>query len=149
MRVQDNNKLYFPVKSITIIVGQPPSNSISQLKRELVKNARSIPSNLGGGNTGNLLLVLSAPTFLALPGTNPVVRPAHPGQLVIPANSIAAQISTMERQHKEAETAFFTFDAVEKALLAQVEEALDLMHVAPIINHDTQSFEIPLNDFLS
>ena len=43
----------------------------------------------------------------------------------------------------------FTFDAVEKALIAQVEEAFDHMHVAPIMNQDTQSFEMPLNDVMS
>ena len=63
-----------------------------------------------------------------------MVRPNHPGQLTIPANTTAAQTATLERQHKESETAFFTFDAVEKALLAQVEESVDQIHLQPIIS---------------
>ena len=149
MSLTDYNKIYFPVKNISKIVGQPTSETVTQLKRELIKNARSVPSNLGGGNNGHLFLVLPEQAFLALPGTTPVVRPNHPGQLTIPANATAAQIATLERQHKESETAFFTFDAVEKALLAQVEEAVDQMHLLPIINQDTQSFEMPLRDVMT
>ena len=48
-------KLFFPVKTVTTIVGQPTIDSIAKLKRELTKNAKSVSSTLGGVTCLSLL----------------------------------------------------------------------------------------------
>ena len=77
----DYTKLFFPVKNITKIVGQPTSDSIAALKKEITKNTTSVTSILGGTRHGQLFLVLSPVDFHAIPGTLPVIRPNHPGPL--------------------------------------------------------------------
>lgn len=146
----DYNKLFFPVKEITKIVGQPTLDSIANLKRELTKNAKSVTSTLGGGQHGHIFLVLTAHEFGSIPGTVPVNRPVHPGPLPqIPAGATAAQISAAERAHQESINLFDRFTGVELALLAQVEEAIEPIYLSPIINEQTQSLDRDLSAVLA
>jgi hypothetical protein len=146
----DYNKLFFPVKTVTTIVGQPTIDSIAKLKRELTKNAKSVSSTLGGAQHGHIFLVLSPNEFTGIPGTLPVTRTVHPGPLPqIPAGATAAQISAAERAHQEAVNQFDRFTGVELALLAQVEAAIEPIYLSPIINDQTQSLDRNLSDVLT
>ena len=145
----DYTKLFFPVKNITKIVGQPTSDSIAALKKEITKNSTSVTSILGGARHGHLFLVLSPVNFNAIPGTIPVVRPNHPGPLVIPVPSTAAQIAHLERIHKDASNLFDRVTGVETALLAQLEEAIEPIYLSPIVNIQTQSLDRSLHEVLA
>ena len=145
----DYNKLFFPVKTVSTIVGQPTTDSIAKLKKELTKNAKSVNSTLGGALHGHVFLVLPTTEFAAIPGTQPVLRPVHPGQLVLPIGATAAQISSLERTHKDSVNLFDKYTGVELALLAQVEQAIEPIYLSPIINEATQSLDRNLSGVLT
>lgn len=145
----DYNKLFFPVKTVSTIVGQPTTDSVAKLKRELTKNAKSVTSTLGGAIHGHIFLVLPTTEFTAIPGTLPVTRPVHPGPLVLPIAATAAQISALERTHKDSVNLFDRYTGVELALLAQVEQAIEPIYLSPIINEATQSLDRNLSAVLT
>ena len=76
-----NTTFEYPV--LTKIQGQPDFQSLKTIKDELKANATTVPTDLGGGANGHLGLVLTPAEYA---NVNPInyVRPAHPGQLVIP-----------------------------------------------------------------
>ncbi|GFH49736.1 hypothetical protein CTEN210_06212 [Chaetoceros tenuissimus] len=146
----DYNKLYFPVKTATPIVGPPTTDSVAYMKKELTKNAKSVTSTLGGAQHGHIFLVLTDADFNAIPGTVPVIRPVHPGPLPqIPVGATAAQISAAERNHQEAVNNFDRYTGVELALLAQVESAIEPIYLSSIINEHTQSLDRSLSEVIA
>ena len=52
---------YFPYKTPTPINGEPTYKSLKRLKNELRANASSVDTDLGGGDHGYLVLVLTDP----------------------------------------------------------------------------------------
>ena len=55
---------YFPVKTPTLVRGEPTYNDFKRIKTELRANASSVGSNLGGGNHGHLFLVLTDAEYI-------------------------------------------------------------------------------------
>ena len=92
---------HFEKKDLTPIHGEPTPDSLLRLKKEIKTNARSVPSNLGGGTHGHLGLVLSPDTYALLSDT-PFDRPDHPGPLAIPPGTTQHMATTLREQHKEA-----------------------------------------------
>jgi len=76
-------EIHFEFPTLTPIRGEPAANSLIILRNQLKANARSVPSNLGGGTLGHLGLVLS-PTNYVLTSDVLFVCPTHPGPLTIP-----------------------------------------------------------------
>ena len=77
---------YFEHPTLSKIHGEPNYTMLRKLKNQLVRNAASVPSDLGGGANGYLGLLLSPPDYQAMNGIA-YVRPVHPGILVIPAGT--------------------------------------------------------------
>jgi hypothetical protein len=69
----------FPHRKRTKILGKPSNTSLQVLKRQLYKNAASIPSRRGGGAHGHLGMVLDADRYLAISGNIAWSTPKHPG----------------------------------------------------------------------
>ena len=96
---------HFETKDLTPIHGEPIAKSLLRLTNELKANARSVLSNLGGGNHGHLGLVLSPPDY-ALISNVLFNRPNHPGPLIIPANTTqhSQHNTTQQTQHNTTQT---------------------------------------------
>ena len=58
---------YFKYKTPTPIQGEPTNKALKRLKTELQANASSVKSNLGGGDHGYLVLVLSDVEYANVP----------------------------------------------------------------------------------
>ena len=74
---------YFEHPTLSKIHGEPNYSMLRKLKNELMRNASSVPSDLGGGANGHLGLLLEAQEYQSVNATA-YVRPVHPGNLVIP-----------------------------------------------------------------
>ena len=86
---------------ITTITGEPNYESLKTLKDQLKANAASIPTTLGGGNHGYLGLILSPAAYATIAATQ-FVEPIYPGQHPnVPADTSAANTSTIVRRHTE------------------------------------------------
>ena len=72
----------FPYSTIEQIKGEPSHHSIKEVERKLIKNASSIPSELGGGQYGCLGLVLAAEKHNLVTGSTFTPHP-NPGSIPI------------------------------------------------------------------
>ena len=76
----------FEYQTLPKIHGEPDYEQLKSLKDKLKTNATKIPSELGGGGYGHLVLVLSPREYANITAT-PYVKPLHPGVLNIAANT--------------------------------------------------------------
>ena len=77
---------YFEHPTLAKIHGEPNYTMLRKMKNELMRNASSVPSDLGGGANGHLGLLLSPVDYNYVTAIA-YVRPVHPGILVIPAGT--------------------------------------------------------------
>ena len=75
---------YFENPTLSKIHGEPTYNTLRKMKNELMRNAASVPTDLGGGANGHLGLLLTPTEYLAVNATA-YIRPLHPGTLNIAA----------------------------------------------------------------
>ena len=71
---------------------------LRKLKTELMRNASSVPSDLGGGANGHLGLLLTAPEYQPV-NAIAYVRPVHPGILVIPPGTTQHETTRLTAEH--------------------------------------------------
>ena len=114
---------------LTPIVGEPTYQTLKELKDQLKANAASIPTTLGGGNHGNLGLILSPAAYTTISPTA-FVEPAYPGQHpAIPAGTNAANTSAIIRRHTEDTRQWREFKNVSTAPKIQLLSAVDDIYV--------------------
>jgi hypothetical protein len=131
-------ELFFEYTDLDRIHGEPNPENLLRFQKQLKANARSVYSNLGGGQHGHLFLVLSDAAY-ALISNTPFIRPTHPGTLVIPAGNTEAQIRALKDAHKVQLTNFKEVTGVEQALKQQIIKAVDDNYLAAIRNRQTNS----------
>ncbi len=95
-----------------MVSGKPTFESLYQLIVDLQANAQSVHSNLGGGATGHLGVILT-PNQYAVHSTTSYVRLTNPGAITIPTGTT----EEMERNHTEALRVFHEVRGVEEALI--------------------------------
>ena len=116
---------FFDFPDLTKIHGrEPDSESLYKIPNELRANAKSVYSNLSDGAHGHLALVMPAAQY-ALFSNMQFVRPAHPGTLLIPAQTTAAQSQVLHEHHKEQLRLFREVEGVEKALIQQIIKSVE------------------------
>ena len=59
----DIKQTFFDYPELTKITGEPTITSLLKMKNELKANAQLVPSTLGGGQHGNLGLVLTTDEY--------------------------------------------------------------------------------------
>jgi hypothetical protein len=126
---------------LTKVTGPPSYETIKNLHDEVKANAASVPSTLGGGLYGHLGMLLSATKFNALPHVTPWVTPVHPGPFAPPAGApTGAQIEVAKDVWRERQYNFEVYQATEKALIAQIVEAIDPGYIRPLLNRATLQY---------
>ena len=105
----------FPHAELATIRGKPKFENIEVANRESNSNLSSVASNLGNGLFGHFALTFTPALYLAQAGVG-CSSPINPGLIIIPPGSTAAQISSIERQHKENSKAWNLWINVDKAL---------------------------------
>ena len=130
---------YFQHKVLTRVHGQPHYESLKILLDELKANASSVPSTLGGGAYGHLGLLLTATRYATLSPT-PFTVPNNPGPFAPPAAGTGPQIEAAKDVWRDEKTTFELCQATEKALIAQVVDAVDATYLAALRNADTSRY---------
>jgi hypothetical protein len=139
---------YFQHKVLTKIHGKPTYPTLQTLQIELKANAGSVPSTLGGGRHGHLGLLLTDATYATLQPTTPWVTPPNPGPFVPPAAGTTAQLNTARSVWTESHQQFDVCQATEKALIAQVVEAVDTMYLRALLNRATGQYSTSIRDVM-
>jgi hypothetical protein len=125
---------------MTKIHGLPTYESLTTLSTELKANASSVPSTLGGGLYGHLGLILSPARYATLAGSVPWVAPGNPGPFAPPAGATGPQIEAAKEVWRNLQTSFEIYQATEKALIAQVVDALDPIYLRALLNRATGQY---------
>ena len=100
--------------------------SLNKLKKQL-KKIQSLSSNIGGGEHGNLGLILTTEEY-ALSPLDEEEHTTHPGALNIPDNTPQITALTMRDYHKEYISIFRKNVDMEKSLKKQV-VAIDNLYI--------------------
>jgi hypothetical protein len=80
-------------------------------------------------------MILSATKYNVLPNAAPWVTPGHPGPFTPPAGApTGAQIEAAKDVWRQHQYTFELFQATEKALIAQIVEAIDPGYIRPMLN---------------
>jgi hypothetical protein len=141
IRIPSVKDTYFQHKVLTKIHGQPTYQTLQTLSTELKANAGSVPSTLGGGQKGHLGMLLSAARYATIADTVPWVQPVNPGPFAAPVPpGTAAQISAARDIWKDLKQTFELCQATEKALVAQLVEAIDPIYLRPLLNRATGQY---------
>ena len=143
----DYLKTLFETSILLIIADEPNFEIIRKWHNMLKSNAMKVHTSLFGGQHGYLVLLLS-PADYALISAAAVVRPAHPGPLLIPAGITQRMAMAMKDAHKEALRLFRELNAVEAALQQMLVEAIDPIYIKAIRDRATNSINLPIFDII-
>ena len=139
---------YFQHKVLTKIHGQPVYETLQTLATELKANAGCVPSTLGGGQNGHLGLILSVIRYTALLNTVQWVTPINPGPFAPPAGGTGPQIEGAKEVWRESKHTFEICQATEKALIAQLVDAVDPIYIRALLNRATGQYSTSIRDML-
>ena len=131
---------HFQHPVLTKIHGKPVYDTVRLLADEVKANAATVPTTLGGGEYGHLGLVLSIERYAALPNTVPWATPVNPGIFVTPVGATGPQIEAARDVWRQRLRTYELFQATEKALIAQVVEAVDTIYLRAKFNRATGQY---------
>jgi hypothetical protein len=126
---------FFQHPALTKIAGDPTYTSLAKLERECKANAKSVRSDLGGGQQGHLGLISSAPAYARIAPGTPFHRPALPAPPV--TDGTAAVIAAARQAHDEQMSAFNKCTLIERTIVQQINTALDDDVLADLIDDAT------------
>lgn len=127
-------KFNFPYETLTPLDGKPTNTTLQLLQRQLFTNARSVPSDRGGGNHGHLAMVLNPADYLARVGV-PFVVPVHPGPPPA-AEGTAGVIAVNLRNYNAALADVTLYNSLSAALTAQILTAVNASFLSVLEDPD-------------
>jgi hypothetical protein len=131
---------WFQHKVLTKIHGKPVYESLQNVLIELKANASSVPSTLGGGQHGHLGLLLSTARYLTVPLAFPWITPGNPGPFAPPDAGTGPQIEAARDVWRGLKQAFDICQATDKALVAQLVDAIDPIYLRAMLNRATGQY---------
>ena len=134
---------YFENPTLSKIHGEPTYNTLRKMKNELMRNAASVPTDLGGGANGHLGLLFTPAEYLAVNATA-YTRPLHPGTLNIAAGTANHEATRRTSEHKDQIREFRETVNVEKAMIKQIVQAIDHQYLDTLRNRTTDSIDVPI-----
>ena len=138
-RIPNVKDVYFQHKVLTRVHGKPHFDSLKILLEELKASASSVPSMLGGGMYGYLSLLISATRYATLSVTA-FDSPGNLGPFDPPAEGTGPQIAAAKDVWHDTKSTFELCQATEKALIAQVVDAVDATYLAALRNVNTSRY---------
>jgi hypothetical protein len=128
----DYRESFFQHPALTKITGDPTYTSLAKLERECKANAKSVRSDLGGGQQGRLGLISSASAYARITPGTPFHRPALPAP---PVTDGTAAVIAASRQHYDKQmSAFNKCTLIERTIVQQINTALDDDVLANLVN---------------
>ena len=143
----DYRNTLFETSNLDKHSGEPTFESIRKAHKTLKANAQDVQTALGGANHGYLGLVMSDLAYSLISGT-PLVRPANPGVLNIPAGTTIHMAANMKNAHNESIRLFLECKGIEKALLQQLVEVFDSVYFDALRDASTNSINAPIRNVI-
>jgi hypothetical protein len=140
----NHREAYFQHPTLTKISGDSTYTSLAKLEREIKANGKSVPSTLGGGSQGHLVLVSSTQSYDRVSPGVPFTRPALP-ELPNLMGSIANQIAVAKEIYAKTLEAFKLCNLIERTIIQQINTTVDPDCLADLIDDETGLLEGPVN----
>ena len=145
----DYKNTHFEYPELTRIHGEPTTQNLITLQREIRANALTVHTVLGGGHYGHLGLVCPAATYNTIPNTQPYQRPVAPGPLEPVQGATQFQIQQPRETHAEATRLFREVLAVERTLIQQIVAAVDAKFLKALRDPVTNKITRTIPEILS
>ena len=129
--------LYFQFKELTPLHDEPTFVTLQTLRQQMKSNTSSIPTSLGGGGHDFIQIRLSMASYTTLARTRLLLAPTHPGTLIVPASSTQYEISLFKTKHKEALHDYHIYLFVQRSLIQQCLDAIELNYLTFLCNRLT------------
>ena len=147
----DYRTVFFIHQSLTIITNDPPNfDDITLLQREVLANASSVPTTLGGGRHGHAGMVLSD-TAYGKESATPYFKVELPtDQAAANLNALTQhQIIEANRLYNNQVNDFHTGNHIERTLIAQIQEALPVPALSAVTKRNTGIVNLSIPDLFT
>ena len=118
-------EVFFPHATLTKVTGNPSFRDITDIRSEVLANARSVPSPYGGGALGHMGLALSASKYERICPHQPFIRPTAPPPYVAPTDPDLIVHHNTEKAYAKQVADFQLVNLVETTILNQLVLAFD------------------------
>ena len=145
----DSPATYFLHQTLTKINGKPMYKKLKIIYDQIKANARSVPSDLGGGAQGLLGLIMTAAQYILIPRTVAFIRPANPGPLVIAAGTTQHETARLRYEHGENIQKYCEVVKCETILKNMIVEAIEPKYLKTFKNRDTGAIDMPIHTLLA
>ena len=139
---------YFEHPTLAKIHGEPNYELLRKMKNELMRNAASVPSDLGGGANGHLGLLLTPTEYTTVHATA-YLRPVHPGTLVIAPGTLQHEAKRLKEEYEQQIIDFRETVNVERAMVKQIVHAIDPQYLDTLRNQTTDAIDVPIFQILT
>ena len=123
---------YFEHSVLTTICREPTYETPHHLNNELIANASSVPTTLGGGNHGYLVMVLTQADYHRISPNDPFTRRPNPGVLVPNPNGTVAQIVGAENIHILTKYIYLETLLLERTFIQQIIKAINTKYISAL-----------------
>ena len=117
---------------LTTIRREHTYENLHHLKNKLKANVSSVRTTLGGGNHGYLGIILTHADYFRITPTNPFTRPPNPGILVPNPIGTAAQIASVENNHRLTKQIYLETLLLKITFTQQIIEAIYTKYLAAL-----------------
>jgi hypothetical protein len=100
MGIQADTRDELKKERVTKIHGQPASNDLTNLEKELIAILAALPTALGGGNHGHARMIMEAVAYTTMTGRTAFTNPTNPGiyPTTLAANAVAGREQEPEQK---------------------------------------------------
>ena len=148
--IKDYRITHFEYKDLDKIHGQPDTDALLRIFRQLKCNAQRVPTTLDGGQLGYLALVLSDVAFNSISNSTVFVRPTLQGAFTPSGLCLSTQETTQEKAaHDDAVWSYNKCQAIEQFLRNQAIDVVPPEYLDSLRNSDTDMINCSVLDHIT
>ena len=138
-------EVFFPHATLTKVTGNPTFRDITDIRSEVLANARSVPSPFGGGAHGHMGIALSTSKYKRI-CPHPFIRPTAPTTYVAPTDPDLIVHHNAEKAYAKQVADFQLVNLVETTILNQLVLAFDKNVLRSKTDHLTRTIHCSIPD---
>jgi hypothetical protein len=128
-------------ETVTKIDGQPASNNLTNLEKELIAILEALPTTLGGGNHGHAGMIMETVAYTTMTGRTAFINPTNSGiyPVGLALNALAGTRARAEAEHKELINQYEMYEGVRQGTKDLILKAVDNEYLIKI-KHKTLGY---------
>jgi hypothetical protein len=134
MGIQADTRDKLKKETVTKIHGQPASNNLTNLEKELIAILAALPTALGGGNHGHTGMIMETVAYTTMTGGTVFINATNPGiyPVGLTLNALAGARARAEAEHKELINQYKMYEGVCQGTKDLILEAADNKYLIKI-----------------